>query len=126
MQSMFSNVEVYINNPQVYNSNGLHAHKSYISNNVKAVTSEYKGVLHCHGYDYDQDLEDFSNPLPDPSLTRRMKLLTRPDGLMLYGKMGIDFFSTSELLYPNMKNRWRLKRARRNFYMISDNPIVSP
>ena len=44
---------------------------------------------------------------------------------MLYGKLGIDFFSTSELLYPNMKIRLRLIRARPNFYMISDNPNVS-
>ena len=43
MQSIFSNVEVYINNQQIYNSNGLYAHKSYISNNFKAAISEYKG-----------------------------------------------------------------------------------
>ena len=125
MHSIFSIVEVYINNPQIYNSNGLHAHKSFISNNFKAAISEYKGVLNSEGYDYEQDPEDISNPLPDPFFTRRMKLLSRPDGLMLYGKMGIDFFSTSELLYPNMKIRLRLIRARRNFYMISDNPNVS-
>ena len=35
MHSIFSNVEVYINNQQIYNSNGLNAHKSYISNNFK-------------------------------------------------------------------------------------------
>ena len=39
--------------------------------------------------------------------------------------MGIDFFSTSELLYPSMKIRLQLIRARPNFYMISDNPNVS-
>ena len=44
---------------------------------------------------------------------------------MLYGKLGVDFFSTSELLYPNMEVRLRLIRARPNFYMISDNPNVS-
>ena len=125
MHSMFSNVEVYINNQQIYNSNGLYAHKSYISNNFKAAISEYKGVLHCVGYDYEQDPEDISNPLPDPFFTRRMKLLIRPDGFMLYGKLGIDFFSTSELLYPKMKNKLRLIRARPNFYMINDNPNVS-
>ena len=54
-----------------------------------------------------------------------MKLLSRPDGFMLYGKLRIDFFSTSELLYPNMKDKLRLIRARPNFYMISDNPNVS-
>ena len=66
MHSIFSNVEVYINNQQIYNSNGLYAHKSYISNNFKAAISEYKGALHCEGYDYEQDPEDNRNPLPDP------------------------------------------------------------
>ena len=44
---------------------------------------------------------------------------------MLYGKLGIEFFSTSELLHSNMKFRLRLIRARPNFYMISDNPNAS-
>ena len=66
MHSIFSNVEVYINNQQIYNSNELYAHKSYISNNFKAAISEYKGGLHCEGYDYEQDPEDIANPLPDP------------------------------------------------------------
>ena len=108
MHSIFSNIEVYINNQQIYNSNGLSAHKSHISNNFKAVISEYKGVVHCEGYDYEQDPENIKNPLPDPFFTRRMKLLSRPDGFMLYGNLGIDFFSTSELLYPNMRISLRL------------------
>ena len=83
MPSIFSNVEVYINNQQIYNSDGLYAHKSYISNSLKVAISEYKGVLHCEGYDYEQDPEDISNPQPDPFFTRRMKLLSRPDGFML-------------------------------------------
>ena len=125
MHSIFSNVEVYIHNQQIYKSNGLYAHKSYISINFKAAISEYKGVLHCEGYDNEQDPEDISNPLPDPFFTRRMKLLSRPDGFMLYGKLWIDSFSTSEMLYPNMKIRLRLIGARPSFYMISDNPNVS-
>ena len=125
MHSILSNVEVYISNQQIYNSNGLYAHKSYISNNFKAAIFEYKGVLLCEGYYYEQDPEDISNPLPDSFFTRRMKLLSRPDGFMLYVKLGIDFISTSELLYPNMKIRLRLIRAIPNFYMISDNPNVN-
>ena len=61
----------------------------------------------------------------EPFFTRRMKMLSRPDGFMLYGKLGVDFFSTSELLYSNMKIKLRLIRARPNLYMISDNPNVS-
>ena len=82
--------------------------------------------MHCEGYDY----EEFSNetieaPLPEHFFTRRMKKLIRPDSFMLYGKLGVYFFSTSELLYLNRKIRLRLIRATPNFYMISDNPNVS-
>ena len=52
-------------------------------------------------------------------------MLSLPECFMLYGNLGIDFFSTSEVLYPNMKIRLRLNRAGPNFYMISDNPNVS-
>ena len=38
--SIFSNVEVNFNSQQINNSNGLYAHKSYISNNFKAAISE--------------------------------------------------------------------------------------
>ena len=82
-------------------------------------------ILHCEGYDYEQDPEDNNIPLPDPFFTRRMKLLSRPDSFMLYGKLRSDCFSTSELLCPNMKIKLRLIRARPNFYIISDNPNVS-
>ena len=124
MNSIFSNVEMYINNQQIYNSNGLYAHKSYISNNFKGAITEYKGVLLCEGHDSEQDAEDITDPLHDPFSTGRMKLLSRADGFMSYGKLGNDFFSTSELLYPNMKVNLRAIRARPNFYMVSDNPNV--
>ena len=116
---------MYINNQQIYNSNGLYAHKSYISN-FKGSISECKGVLHCEGYNYEEFPEErIEAPLSVSFFTRRVKMLSRPDGLMLYGKSGIDLFSTSELLYPNMKITLRLIRARHNFYMITDNPNVS-
>ena len=126
LNSIFSDVEVYINNQQIYNSNGLYAHKSYISNNFKGAISKYKRVLLCEGYDYEEFLDEIMEaPLSEPFLTRRMKMLSRPNGFMLYGKLGVDFFSTSELLYPNMKIRLQIIRARPNFYMISENPNVS-
>ena len=64
MHSIFSNVEVYISNQQIYNSNGRYAHESYISNNFIGAISEYKGVLHCEGYDFEANPEDaMDNPL---------------------------------------------------------------
>ena len=51
LHSIFSNVEVYTNNQQIYTSNWLYTHKFYISNNSRGVISEYSGVLHCEGYE---------------------------------------------------------------------------
>ena len=88
LHSIFSNVEVYINNQQIYNSIGLYAHKSYISNNFKGAIPEYKGVLHCEGYDFEEFPDkSMEAPLSEPFFTRRMKMLSRPDGFMLYGKL---------------------------------------
>ena len=53
-----------------------------------------------------------------------MKLYSRSDGSFLYGKLGIDFFTQQETLYPIMKVRIRLIRARPNSLMISKNPNV--
>ena len=122
LHSIISNAELYINKHQIYNSNGLYAHKSHISNNFKSTLSGYKGVLHCEKYDYEEDPENLHE---GPFFTRRIKLYSRPDGFMLYGKLGMDFLTTSEILYPNMKVRIRLIRARPKFYMISENPNVS-
>ena len=51
-----NNFEVYINIQQICNSNGLYAHKCYMSENYKGVISEYKGVLHCEVYNYEEFL----------------------------------------------------------------------
>ena len=117
---------MYINNQAIYNSNGLYAHKSYISNNFKGAISGYKAILHCESYDY----EEFPDEIKEASFserffTRRLIMLSRPDGFMLYGKLGVETFSTSDFLYPNMRIRLRLIRAGPNFYMIGDNPNVS-
>ena len=100
----------------------FYAHKSHISNNFKSSLSENKGVWHCEGYDYE---ENPGNLVEGPFFSGRMKLYSRPECFMLYGKPGIDFLTISELLYPNMKVRIRLIRARPNFYMIGENPNVS-
>ena len=117
---------MYSNKKQDHNSNGLYAHKAYLSNNFKRAISEYRGVLHCEGYDFEEFPDEIMEaPLCEPSSTRRMKMPSRPDGFVSYGKLGVGSFSTSELLYLNMKIGLLLIRARPNFYMYSDNRNVS-
>ena len=92
LHSIFSNVELYIKNQQVCKCNGLYAHKSYISNILKEAMSENKGVLHCKGYDYEEFPDEIMEaPLSETFFTRRVKLLSRLDGFMLYVNWGLFF-----------------------------------
>ena len=119
LHSMFSLVELYISNQQIHNSNGLYAHKSYLSDN-------FGEFLHCDGYDYEEfpDL-NMEAPSTEPFFTRRKKTLSRFDDFLLHSKLGVDFFSTSQMLYPKMENSVRLIRATTDIYMISDNTKIS-
>ena len=60
LHSIYSNADLYLSNHQVYNSNGLYAHQSHISNHFKNTLTDYKGVLHREGYDY----EEYPESLP--------------------------------------------------------------
>ena len=44
-----------------------------------------------------------------------MKMLTGPDSSMMYFILGVDFFSNSELVYPNMKVRLGVARRQSKF-----------
>ena len=69
LHSIFSNAELYINNHQIYNWNGLYAHKSHISKIFKNTVTDYKGILCCEGYDYEKYPE---NLLEGPFFTKRI------------------------------------------------------
>ena len=106
----------------------LFAHQTWISNNFKRAISECKGVLHCEGYDYEENPDDIQKLrclLLFSQEKWKMEMLSNDDGFMIYGKLGVEFFSTSELLYPKKKVRIRLFNTKPNIYMISDNSNVS-
>ena len=64
--------------------------------------------------------------LSEPVFTRKLIMLSSAGGFMLYGKLVINFFSTSELQYPNFKIRLRPIRTKPICCMTSDNSNVSP
>ena len=91
---------MYINNQQNQNWNGLYAQKFYNSYNLKGAIFKNTGVLNSEGYDNEEfSDETMEAALSEPFFTRRMKKLSRPNGFLLYGKLGVDFFSTFALLY---------------------------
>ena len=87
---------------------------------------EDKGVLLCEKFTCKEfPDENIEAPLSKPFLIRRMELLSNPVGFILCIKMGVDLFSTSELLYPKMKVKTRLIGAPPKFDKIADNSNVS-
>ena len=101
------------------------AHGLYISNNFKGALLNTRRFCTARAKNLKIFVMRLWNHLSQMFSRRRMKMLSRHDGFMLYGKLGADFFSTSKLLYPNMKVRLNLIRGRPNFYMVSDNTNVS-
>ena len=60
-----------------------------------------QGILLCERYNKVEVPDEIMKaPLSDPFFTRRMKMLIIHDGFMLYGNLGVDFFSISSLLCP--------------------------
>ena len=82
--------------------------------------------MQCEGYDYEEFPDEIMEvTLTETFFTRSTKMLSRSDGLMLHFNLGVDFFSTSDILYPNVKADLLLARSRPSFYMIYENPNVS-
>ena len=57
---------------------------------------------------------------PKPFFYKEMKTFGRPDAFMLHDSLVVDFFSTSEKLYPKIVVWLQLIRARANFYKVGD------
>ena len=115
-----------INNQQIYNPYRMYAPESYSSNNYEGAIFDYKGF--CTAvvlYDNEECPDEIMDaPLSEAFFARRMKVLNKRYGFMLYGNMVVDIFSTSELLYPDKRIRLRLIRATPICFMIKDNPNV--
>ena len=65
---------MYLNNQQVYNSNGLYGHKALISNEFNASTRNNEGILACHGYELENETGDYEKC---PFIDREKELLLK-------------------------------------------------
>ena len=78
---------------------------------------EYKGVLHCEVYDFEESPDEIPKyPLSEPFSSRKIKMLSRPDGFMVTGTLLKDFSPISDLLLPELIVRLQLIGARLNLF----------
>ena len=91
------------------------------SNNIKGAFSGNKEFYTARGTTVIDFPMTLRKHLCQPFFKTRVEMRIGLDGLMFYGKLGNDFFSTSLMLYLIMKLRLSLIRARHNFYKITVN-----
>ena len=101
LHSLFSNCEVYLNNQQVYNSNGLYGHKALISNEVNASTRNNEGIMACHGHEFEKEPSNYEK---STFIDREEEPLLKK-GSTYYGTLAIDLFQCEKLLLTNTKVR---------------------
>ena len=101
LASLFSNCEVYLNNQQVYNSNGLYGHNASISNEFSASTRTNEGILACHSYEFANYPSYFEkSPFIDQEEALSLKI-----GTTYYGKLGIDLIQCEKLPASKYKKK---------------------
>ena len=115
MHSLFSNCEVYFNNEQVYTSNGLYAHKSFLSNEFSGTKGTKDSVFTCQGYEYETTPADIT----DSAFVSR-KDTGLQNEIVCYGRLQADVFTSDRLLLPNVNVRIKLLCSRPDFYLITD------
>ena len=95
--SVFSNCEVYLNNEQVCTSNGLYAHKAFISNDFSNTKGAKSSICACQGYSYEKEPASFADEL---FLSRKAN---KNEQICFYGKLAIDVFTCDKFLLPTSK-----------------------
>ena len=110
MHSLFSNCEVYFNNIQVHTTNGLYAHKSFISNEFSNTKGTKESISCCQGYKYEVNPGDAADPT---ILARQTTNLAETE---YYGELPVEIFHCKGLLLPNINVRIKLIRSRPQFY----------
>ena len=77
------------------------------------------------GYDFEEVPDEIMvATLCEPFFTSTIELLSEPDGFMLFGKLGVDFFSFPEMLYPIKEENLRLIRAQLFFSWVVATPTL--
>ena len=115
LHSLFSNVEVFLNNEQVHTSNGLYPHKAFLSNELSGTKGRKEAITIGQGYTYEANPNDKTAQV---FIDRKTETLR--DEIEVYGPLAVDLFTCGKLLLPNVNVRIRLIRSRPQFYLFTD------
>ena len=122
--STLTNVEVYIQNQQTCISNGRYGLRFHISNNSKGAKTENERFWQRKCWLWRKSSSCGCNLVWSLSQGEK-KLLSYSEAWRLFVILAVEFDSIFHLLYPQMKVRLGLTRAKHSFYTVSGKPKQS-
>ena len=116
LHSIFSGCDVLLNGETVSHSNGLYAHKAFLTTEWSHTTGCKEAILSCQGYKYERDPST-------PATVKRERYGAggnAPKRYHLYGRLAVDFFNCEQLLLPKSHLRIKLEKAKKDFVLIQE------
>ena len=113
LHSLFDNCEVSLNGEQISTSNGLYAHKAFVTTEWSHPSSCKDSVLQCQGYSIEEDPANLTGNFKEASAETDDLFVggVTSGKYYLFGKLAVDFFTCDKLLVPKSLLRIRLQKS---------------
>ena len=122
LHSLFSNVDVSLNNELVSSSNGHYAHKAMIQTEISHTRSTKEALLECQGYSYEPEPRNFGHE----TIKNRHEKTKNSQEHTVFGKLAVDLFNCDKLLIPNSAMRITMIKSNPNFCLITTTNVPNP
>ena len=126
LHSLFSEVDVKLNDVLITSTNNMYAYRAYLetllSYGSDAKSSHLSSALYCKD---EADKMDHTDPLPAASnsgLKKRYSYISEGKTVDLLGRLHSDLFYQSKFLPNDVTIRIRLIRSKNNFCLMSATP----
>ena len=116
--SLWQNVEVFLNGTMVSSSSNLHPYKSILEADLSYDLTTKQSIMATQGYSFEPDSSDFNN-LKNDAFSRRHEIVNSGRSFHTYSTISDNFLNgVDKYLIPGVEVRIRLTRSLDKFIML--------
>jgi hypothetical protein len=127
LHSLFSQVQVYLNNREVENTNANYAHKAYMAN-LLSYGTEAKATFLTSEFFYKDEAGKMDKltvlgsdkKVQNSGAVKRYNIFKANNQVQMRGRLHCDFFNTNKVLLSNVPVTIRLTKNKPEFYLIGN------
>ena len=129
MQSLFSQIDVSLNDVNVSSATTTYPYRAYIETHLNYGTDAKKSRLQAAMYFIDDNLT-VSNPIPDSSsarnmgLKRRHGICTAKPTFDMIGPLHVDVFNQSKYMLNGVTMKVRMTRSKDSFVLMAKSDVT--